>query len=382
MAKITADIQYDQTIDALNIYWHYNGYVRGHYFVDRGLIKERADDVRRALQELVDGYCAGSQAKYQELLQGVATRGRALYDALFSGRERQDDDVAGHVKSWLSRAVAANDVVVFTVPSGIHIPWGLAYDGPVAENCPYRVEQGNFWCIKYKLVTQYVYLAAEGIETEWPPSAFSVLVGAHQVVWAAAYPLLDREEHDVLDRLLSSSAQPKFSCKDLLTQWRERRSSAPFGLVTLYCHATGTALCIGDETISDSAFRNEFKRNDIAGQPPTLVFLAGCQTAIGDLGPGFLGATSGTGFCGLIGTEVKTPDVFTLGFLASFLARFFEGGGSLAEIMKELRARHWPLSLVFTMCCAADLRLSAPSSTRTDTAGAPHNLSVGRIVSQ
>jgi hypothetical protein len=391
MAKITVDVQYDQTANALNIYWHYNGFARGHYFVDRGLIEERADNVRKALQELVDGYCAGSRAKYpdggpspqyQELLREVATHGRGLYNALFAGRERQHRDVATRVNSWLGRHVTADDIVVFTVPSGIHIPWGLIYDGPVAETSPFAVERESFWCIKHKLVTQYRYLAAEGVEVEWQPNEFALLLGAHELVWTAAYPLLQEEAHDVLNRLVISSAQPKFSRKDLLGQWRERRTSAPYGLVSFYCHATGTALCIGNETISDRSFQEEFMRDDIVGRPPTLVFLAGCQTAIGDLGPGFLGATSGPGFCGLIGTEVKTPDVFTLGFLASFLERFYDGGGSLSEIMKVLRERHWPLSLVFSMCCAGDLRLSAPALSVRAASGEPRNLSEYQIVSE
>ena len=381
MAKITADIQHDQTADALNIYWHYNGYVRGHYFVGWGLIKERAERLRNALQELVDGYCAGSKPKYQDLLQEVAKRGHELYDALFAGLNRQDNDVATRVRSWLRSSVTANDSVVFNVPSRIHVPWSLVYDGQVQGDAAFDVDRESFWCIKYKLVTKYMYLAAEGVEIEWSPAEFDLLLGAHEKVWTVAYPLLQQEEHDVLDRLLTS-AKPRFSRKDLLGQWRERRSSAPYGLLGFYCHASGTALCIGDETISDASFREEFKRDDMSGRPPTLVFLAGCQTAIGDLGPGFLGATSGTGFCGLIGTEVKTPDVFTLGFLASFLARFYEGGGCVADIMKELRGCHWPLGLVFSMCCAGDLRLKASSSAVPAATGAPRNLSEHQLVSK
>src|SRR5262245_33793366 len=127
MAKISVDIQYDQSADALNIYWHYNGYPRGHYFVDWGLIRERADNVRKALQELVDAYCAGSTGRYDEFLRGVAAGGRGLYNALFSGRDRQAEEAASHVKSWLIEKVTADDIVVFTVPSRIHIPWGLVY---------------------------------------------------------------------------------------------------------------------------------------------------------------------------------------------------------------------------------------------------------------
>lgn len=382
MAKITADIQYDQAADALNIYWHYNGYARGHYFVEWGVVKERAEQVRKALQDLVDGYCAGSQSKYQELLQEVARRGHDLYDALFAGLEPQDRDVATRIKSWLgSGTVTSDDDVVFNVPAKIHIPWGLVYDAPTPEDAAFAVEKEGFWCIKHKLVTKYMYLAAEGVEIEWSPDKFDLLLGAHETVWTAAFPLLREEEHGVLARLVAS-ATPKFSRKDMLGQWRERRSSAPYGILGFFCHASGTALCIGNETISDASFREEFKRDDMSGQPPTLVFLAGCQTAIGDLSPGFLGATSGTGFCGLIGTEVKTPDVFTLGFLASFLARFYEGGGCVADIMKELRERHWPLSLVFSVCCAGDLRLRASSASVPAASGAPRNLSEHKLVSR
>jgi hypothetical protein len=176
-------------------------------------------------------------------------------------------------------------------------------------------------------------------------------------VWDSANGLLFDDDKACLDRLLRPLDQPKFSFAELENTW-QKKNDPPYALLCFYCHASGNQLCIGEETRSHSVFAPTFSRSGSHRRPPTLVFLAGCETAVADLDSGYLGATSGPGYCGFIGTEVKVPDVFTLGFLACFLDRFYRGGHSVAEVLHRLRAEHWPLSLVFSMCCARDLRVA------------------------
>jgi hypothetical protein len=88
------------------------------------------------------------------------------------------------------------------------------------------------------------------------------------------------------------------------------------------------------------------------------VFLAGCRTAANDdLLPDFVRATTLSGFAGFIGTEVMVPDLFTLRFVIRFLDEFHRSGQTVADTMLVLRRKHWPLSLVFSLCCVRHLRV-------------------------
>jgi hypothetical protein len=160
-----------------------------------------------------------------------------------------------------------------------------------------------------------------------------------------------------------------------------KKADLPPGLLSFFCHASGTDLLIGAETLSATDFERKFARNEIKTCPPTLVFLAGCRTAIGSLAAGFLEATSGPGFCGFIGTEVLVPDIFTLRFLAQFLDHLFASGRSVSEVMQDLRREHWPLSLVFSICCTGELRLT-PAQPVPPFAGKIKNLSYQPVSSE
>jgi hypothetical protein len=200
-----------------------------------------------------------------------------------------------------------------------------------------------------------------------------VLFGAHQDIWQVTRDKLRDPDHEHLSRLLNPIDQPKFSLDDLADLWGRRAENKPFGLFCLLCHASGVELCIGaqkENSIAHNRFAQRFAREDMRDKPPTLVFIAGCQTAAGDeLDRGFLHATSNRGYCGYIGAEVRIPDLFTLGFLSEFLERFYAGGRAVGDVMRELRREHWPLSLAFSMGCARELRLAPPPEPRAAVSG-------------
>ncbi len=57
---------------------------------------------------------------------------------------------------------------------------------------------------------------------------------------------------------------------------------------------------------------------------------------------------------------MKVPNRLTLEFLSDFLDELYGNGGPVFAVMRRLRDKHWPLSLVFCMCCARELRLAPP----------------------
>jgi hypothetical protein len=331
------------------------------YAVQERLITEEAATIRRALQSIVDAARDSRTSEYGVLTRRLAQCGYALKEALFSGYSEADREQSQRVQNWLSKQpLTAFDTVDFRVYPRKPVPWGLIYDKQVERDsggpAPDPKEFSEFWCEKYSTVVHYNTVHPDE-SSVWPEASFQILAGAHKAIWAPAWPEIPEEERDYLTQLLSLPDQPKFSFQELYEAWNLQRNDRPYGLLNLYCHGSASALNIGNETISAARFRQRFSRKSSASLPPTLVFLAACQTAIGDLEGDFLDATSGPGFCGFIGAEAMIPDLFTLRFLTRFLASFYGGFGSVSEVMHNLRREHWPLSLVFSLCCRNDLRL-------------------------
>ena len=142
--------------------------------------------------------------------------------------------------------------------------------------------------------------------------------------------------------------KPKDSKRKLIRAWK--KDGNKIGLLYFYCHANGTRLSFGlDDEISTSDLRLELKREGASLEnPPCLVFLNGCHTAVGESTGGFLAATGGQGFCGFIGTEAKIPDLFAMRFGLALLHELFTRDLPVRDIMQELHRKHWPLSIVIT----------------------------------
>jgi hypothetical protein len=358
MADITADIFNDSDNGALRIKWFRGSHTHHPYCVRREAVEQAGRRARAALQELVEAGRQRKHKRYPELIRDVARQGYEFYNILFSGISETDRQRAKRAKEWVAGR-PPTDTITFSVPSRVHIPWGLIYDQAVSEN-PDEIDPERFWCLKHATVAHYFDCPPEWVDNPWPAQNFGVLFGAHEELWKTAHCRLDAPERQRLLRILVHPDQPKFRLQEIYGLWEQNRENLPPGLLSFYCHGSGSELLIGAETLSAIDFEQKFVRDEIRMRPPTLVFLAGCRTAIGSLNAGFLEATSGPGFCGFIGTEVLVPDIFTLRFLSHFIDRLFSTGQSVSEFMRDLRREHWPLSLVFSVCCTGELRL-APS---------------------
>lgn len=337
----------------LRLEWSRGRFPHPSYCVKREPLMEAAKNAREALQELMEAGRQNRTDQYLSLLRNVAAQGYELYQRLFFGKDIRDKPFAERARNWIE-ARDGDETITFLVPSKLHIPWGLIYDRPLSPDGT-DVDSENFWSLKFAVTAQYSTIPPNGTDEAWPAQKFELLFGAHEPLWQLAHSRLAGGEKQWVSNILAP--QPEFRLNNIYNLWVAKRAK-PHGLLSLYCHGSGRELLIGNDRISASDFDLRFARAELANQPPTLVFLAACQTAIGDLEGGFLDATSGEGFCGFIGTEVKVPDIFALRFLIRFLDRFFTTGQTVRETMLKLRSEHWPLSLAFSICCSGDLRLA------------------------
>jgi len=369
MTDILVDIFYDSDDGLLKVTWSHGKRTPGGgaYHVQYSRVEERSKAVRQALQDLVDAGRDKKYDQYDDLVRKLAAAGSRLYEALFFGYSQQDRNIATRARNWLEQHLRPlDDNITFRLPSRIHFPWGLIYDQPVTQDTDPREFKENFWCGKYSATVYYFSNQPEWEEKPWPRPPFGLLFGADQELWSATHEKLEAQERDRLFGLLGHPAQPMFKIEDLSRHWRDHKEDIPHALLTFYCHASGDQLSIGGVTLSSNDFEEMFVRSE--DSPPTLVFLAGCNTAVGELHKGFFKATTAPGYGGFVGTEVKVPDIFTLRFVAHFFDRFFSTGESVAKVLQALRMQHWPLSLVFSVCCCSDLRLepSAGAMPRGD----------------
>jgi hypothetical protein len=152
---------------------------------------------------------------------------------------------------------------------------------------------------------------------------------------------------------------PCGSWADLESRWQEMNAS--HGLLFILCHADSTQLALNatDPPIGQQYVGSLRRRKGDDRQTACLVFLNGCATATGSPHGGFLEATARQGFFGFIGTEASVPDVFALRFGLAFMRGLRCQDKALHEVVSVLRTKHWPLSLVYSVNCYADLRLRA-----------------------
>ncbi len=252
----------------------------------------------------------------------------------------------------------------FEVDRLIHIPWGLLYDGdpevlpddqnPLPEGpgagpynpatCGPAIYQ-NFWCMKYSLATVYLdNPPPRGVEGPIDHSSFRVLPLFNRGVLERTRAQLTPVEADALDMFLQN---PSYTRSAFLNMGDTLKFH--HGLLYFLCHANGEQLALDTREAIDLEDFHRLKPNVVDQATACLVFLNGCDTAVGASEGGFLKATCRPGFYGFIGTETKVPDLFALRFGVAFVREFLCGGEPLYNVVRGLRDRHWPLSLLYSL---------------------------------
>lgn len=320
-----------------------------HYHVDAKSLKETGKEVRAALQDVIDA------ARYKDPLgpamKALARAGAEFRRVLFIA-EGEGQSYARQIRD--TRLPGCASLLVSLSPK-VYIPWGLAYDGD-PEQLPDNPSKqqftpelyAGFWCLKYRLCTLYEIADASGVEKPRSNDEVQMLTVVNKGVWdTAEKELVDRP---IFDSSLARSGPLITSSLEFFKTFNKRYRE--IDLLYVYCHANGTKLVLsGEDEITATKFKTNVHHEDREPHPACLVFLNGCQTAIGSEEEGFMKATGGPGFCGFIGTEAQVPDLFAMRFAARFFAALLYEQITVADLMDRLRRQHWPLGLAYSTCC-------------------------------
>lgn len=338
-----------------NLTWALPGWPNLHYHVDKTILQDQGEDARKALQQVVDD--ARANNVLGPSLKKLASAGRDLRDAIFLaiGNEAKDADfVLGQLppSANLWR-------LLITLDERVYVPWGLAYDGDLPPDNPTTVTPAlysGFWCLKYNVCTLYSPCDPRGVLKPRSNEEVQMLRIVNKPCWDDAEKQVPPAEKVIVNAVWACSKTPITSSEEFFKTWQQRHKDVD--LLYLYCHANGVRLALsGTDEISTTKFRMNVRHDADHTWPVCLVFLNGCQTAIGAERGGFMEATGGAGFCGFIGTEAKVPDLFAFRFAADFFSHLLYDEMTVLEIMESIRHQHFPLSLVYSTCCHPQFKI-------------------------
>lgn len=382
-------LQITPDANKLKLTWGKNGLWFNPYSVDRDMINDCAEKIRQQLDQLVrralENDRPGESPACGDILKEIAARGANLRKSLFTSEERTDEP--GMIEEWL-RTLARPFAIRVVVEPRIHIPWGLIYDGEPnkldgsAKNIDMTTYQ-DFWNIKYNLSCVYHRILPGRDQDQAPidPDSYRVLPVLNKVAFAKAISQLTEAEQVAFSDFFNKLAPCIHTKQDLLAQWETVRNN--LGMLFFYCHANQTRLALGQDELDIYDFKRDLKLdNRQMNQPPSFVFLNGCRTAVGDPKGGFLEATGRTGYCGFIGTEAEIPDLFALRFSTAFMYYFFYEGLSILDTMRRLRHQHWPISMLYSICCKPFLTVRGKGSQQSFSSLLESNFSSMQVGSQ
>lgn len=337
--------------------WNLPDWPDRHYHVDRTLLQDCGDEVRKALQEMVDD--ARSKKALGPSLKKLAIAGAGLREAIFLGRGKEAVE-AEFVRDQLPLTANVWRLLI-TLDERVYVPWGLAYDGDPtllpdnsAKITP--ASYAGFWCLKYSVCTLHSVLDPTGLLKPRSNDEVLMLRIINKPCWDTAEKGVPPNEKTFFDGVWARSKNPITTSDEFFKAWKQWHKDVD--LLYLYCHANGKKLALsGTDVISTTKFRMNVRHDAHHTRPVCLVFLNGCQTAIGADRGGFMEATGDTGFCGFIGTEAEIPDLFALRFAADFFGHLLYDEMTVAEIMQNLRNQHFPLSLVYSTCCHPQFKI-------------------------
>ncbi len=353
----------------------YDASARFHpYTINRSLVRDTADEVRCKLYHVVKEARTNGINRVGECLRTLAKAGNDLYKALF-----QANAEAEIVKKWLSD-LPKPFRIHFIVESGVYIPWGLIYDRETisTDECldDFKIDKyKDFWCLKYSVSALYSpQIRPTSTDGKISGGRIQILPVFHKGVYSEVIPDLDESEQDAIKHIFSNFyefEEPIFSKEHFFTYWNEFQDTSDTDtLIYFCCHADEISFALDAEdciTIKDLNIELDVKKNST-----NFMFLNGCSTAVGKNERGFLEATAKESFYGFIGTESKVPDVFAIRFGLDFILTFLYSGKPVYEIIGNLRRKHWPLSLIYSIYCHPLLTIS-PSPENEYPVNFEHN---------
>jgi len=323
-----------------------------------GVLRKRVEDLGRRYRQNSD-----PDARWNAMLEevrDVAQAGRELRSLLFGEREARD--IEERLKLSNGRLTFA---VNYNVP--VHPPYGLmfGYSGSKTASVDLKEPElrTEFWRDMHEVSIVYLTSDRTPSLTEFTGAPLTLRSEGIEVFGAFHQGALTHVQKHFPVQWTDNVA---YSGRQLKTQFTQR--AADTNILYFFCHADGQKLTIGsvDDDEDDNCFWPASLRAMILDRcppPKGLILLNGCKTAVLHGNGAWLRAARTGGFVGFVGTEATIPTTFAWSFGNDFLKYILSEGKTPLEALKILWKRHWPLSLLYGLCCIADMQIMPPTKT-------------------
>jgi hypothetical protein len=365
-------IEHDLSTDFKVTWGDKSGHVVLSYSVGRSTVLDAAATVRKELGELHELADMADPAEKRRRLIRLAEAGRSLRWRLFNDPAKEREIAA--LEDWISDEFKADDDDLFVhADFSIHVPWGLIYDGEAprmdgtwqaGDSAAEIRDFSGFWSLKYQLSTTP---NGQRVRSRSKLTRGRKTFGLLSLVNSEVHEQIKQDlgaDYDAFEKILNPPlgvAHDFTHCNDLLNETQQVDI-----LFHFLGHQHGQVLYLSDgNTISYDDYcrliRLLVRSRNPETSPYSLLFLNGCETAIGDDDLTFRREALREQICGAIATESVVRTKYAAIFGYRFLRAMVNEGKSVAEAMNELRhdPAMWPESLLYGCYAQPDYRIEA-----------------------
>jgi uncharacterized protein YuzB (UPF0349 family) len=337
------------------------------YTVGREALHKGGEAVRDALAVVSRVAHGGDRETRRTALLALASAGRNLRYRLFNDPQKKAN--IRSLEACIEQERMRNRELVIHAELSIGVPWGLIFDGdvPSVDSGKKEIEEfSGFWCMRYRLSATTGDNARALDKWQRPRKTFGMLSLVNRAVKEKFAedlpPEMYRELCEMLDPPVGEPENLEH-CQQLMGETQQLDLIVHF----LGHHENQVLILADDYQISFDDFsrmldwltdRSEFD----SSQPCGLVFLNGCDSAVGEKDLNLRWHTSRPQICGVIATEALVRRKFAVLFGFYFLKAMVKEGKTVAQAMDELHndEKLWPESLMYGCYAHPDYCIESP----------------------
>ena len=324
--------------------------------IDAEALRQEADAMRSLLAALSEWCSTDDPAPRVAKLHEIAAVGARLRYLLFN--DPQKKDIVKKLEMFIADEYAGGDHELSIQPDeSIYIPWGLIYDGkPVAGDVEGATVQdqeikrfGGFWALKYSLTASTCFLSKTSARR--PRNKFGLLSLVDEQVEHDIEADLGHDEYRRYRELLSPPIGTGYNldrCYDLISKSTQRDI-----LLYFLGHHSNAKLELGSDAVDYVEFSQLLDaiadREGSDANACGLVFLNGCESALGKEGMSLRNLSARPELSGMIATEGVVRRSFAAKVGKRLLQSLVAEGRTVADAMDTLHRdpSMWPESLLY-----------------------------------
>lgn len=342
------------------------------YSIGAQSLQKAAQSVRNQLERLSCCVNEDAKASRRDVLTDLAKAGKVLRSRLFDDPAKKKEIRA--LEARIAQSSIDDRKLMIYADASIGIPWGLMYDGEVPSAAPGAspeqeiAEFGGFWCPKYRLSALSALFPRDPRQWKRPRANFGMLSLINRDVKAKLAADLPQDAYAEFCGMLNPVGEAKNFEESLEVLENTQNTDM---IVHFLGHQSDQTLILGEgSTISFDDFSqllDGLTERDHAGAqlPCGLVFLNGCESAVGEKDFSLRRHTSRREICGAIATESIVRRKYAVLFGFRFLKLLVMQGKTIADTMEELHhdSALWPESLIYGCYAHPDFCIESPVNT-------------------